>query len=482
MNNVESYDILIFGGGKAGKTLAMDQARAGKRVAVVEEGMIGGSCINVACIPTKALVRSAQIARLARRAEEFGLVRAGPVSVDMGRVAERTAEVVAGMVDYNRQAFRASGFELVLGWGRFVQPRVIEVAAEGVPRRLTGERIYLNLGTKAAIPPISGLREAEPLTHVEALTLNVLPSRLLVIGGGYVGMELSQAFRLLGSEVVVIESGRQLAAREDADVAGAIANQFAEDGIELAFEARLTEIVGRSGEEVTVRLADGRLFAGSHLLVAAGRRPMTADIGLEIAGVELNARGFIRVDERLRTSAPGIWAMGEVAGSPMFTHVSLDDYRVAKSGIMGGPRTTAGRIVPYCVFIEPEFARVGLSEAEAHKQSIRYRLATLPMDVVPRARTLSERKGFMKALVAVDSDHILGFAMLGAQAGEVMAVVQMAMLGGLPFTELRDGILAHPTLAEGLNMLFASVRPAVSQSAQNSQTPGYRSGREDALC
>ena len=471
MNNVESYDILVFGGGKAGKTLAMDQAMAGKRVAVVEEGMIGGSCINIACIPTKTLVRSAQLAGLARRAEEFGLVRTGPVSVDMGRVAERTAEVVAGMVEYNRQAFLASGFELVLGWGRFVQPRVIEVAAEGGLRRLTGERIYLDLGTKAAIPSIPGLREAEPLTHVEALTLTVLPSRLLVVGGGYVGMELSQAFRLLGSEVVVIESGRQVAAREDADVAAAIGRQFAEDGIELAFEAHITEVAGRSGEEVTVRLADGRLFAGSHLLLAAGRRPMTADIGLELAGVDLDARGFIEVDERLRTSAPDVWAMGEVAGSPMFTHVSLDDYRVAKSGIVGGTRTTVKRMVPYCVFIEPEFARVGLSEAEAREQNISYRLATLPMDVVPRARTLSERKGFMKALVAVDSDHILGFAMLGVQAGEVMAVVQMAMLGGLPFTALRDGILAHPTLAEGLNMLFATVRPAGNRIAQTSQMP-----------
>jgi pyruvate/2-oxoglutarate dehydrogenase complex dihydrolipoamide dehydrogenase (E3) component len=469
MNNIETYDILVFGGGKAGKTLAMDQATAGKRVAVVEEGMIGGSCINIACIPTKALVRSAQLASLARRAEEFGLIRTGPVAVDMGRVAARTAAVVAGMVEYNRQAFRASGFELVLGRGHFVEPRVIEVTTEGGPRHLTGERIYLNLGTKADIPAIPGLHEAVPLTHVEALTLDVLPRRLLVIGGGYVGMELSQAFRLLGSEVVVIERGGQLAGREDADVAAAIASRFAEDGIEVAFEARITRVAGRSGEAVTVQLADGRTLTGSHLLVAVGRKPMTAGIGLDLAGVQLDARGFIRVDEHLRTSAPDIWAMGDVAGSPMFTHISLDDYRVAKSGITGGTRTTAGRMVPYCVFIEPEFARVGLSETEAREQDISYRLATLPMDVVPRARTLSERKGFMKALVAGASDRILGFAMFGAQAGEVMAVVQMAMLGGLPFTALRDGILAHPTLAEGLNMLFATVRPAANRTTQTSQ-------------
>jgi len=460
MNDIEHYDIVVFGGGKAGKTLAMDQAAAGKRVAMVEAGMIGGACINIACIPTKALIRSAQIVETARRAEEMGLVRAGPAKTVMGRVAARTAEVVAGMVEINRHAFEASGLELVLGWGRFTEPRVIEVATEAGPRRVTGERIYLDLGTRAAIPPIPGLREAAPLTHVEALTLDVLPSRLLVVGGGYIGMELSQAFHRLGSEIVVIEGGRQLAAREDADVAAAIQDQFAEDGIELALEARIAEVAGRSGEEASVRLADGQAFTGSHLLVAAGRQPMTGGIGLELAGVELDARGFIRVDERLQTSAPGIWAMGEAAGSPMFTHIALDDYRVAKSGIAGGTRTTSGRMVPYCVFIEPEFARVGLSEAEARQAGIAYRLATLPMDAVPRARTLGERTGFMKALVAADGDRIVGFAMLGAQAGEVMAVVQMAMLGGLPFTALRDGILAHPTLAEGLNMLFAKVGPA----------------------
>ena len=450
------YDILILGGGKGGKTLAMDQAKAGKRVALVEVGMIGGSCINIACIPTKTLVRSAQVAHTVRHAAAFGTSSSG-VTVDMGRVAERTANVVAGMVDINRRAFQASGLELVLGWGRFVEPRVIEVETEAGRRRLTGERIYLDLGTKADIPPVPGLAEASPLTHVEALRLDVLPSRLLVLGGGYIGMEMAQAFRRLGSDITIIEQGPRLAAREDLDVADAIRGVFAADGIEVVLNARDLAVTGQSGERVTVRLGDGRSFTGSHLLVAAGRRPMTEDIGLDLAGVALNSRGFITVDERLQTTAPGIWALGEAAGSPMFTHVALDDYRVAKSGIVGGTRTTTGRLIPYCVFIEPEFARVGLSEAEARMSGIAYRLAKLPMDPVPRARTLSERTGFMKALVAAEDDRILGFAMFGAQAGEVMAAVQMTMLGGLPYTALRDGILAHPTLSEGLNMLFAEV-------------------------
>jgi pyruvate/2-oxoglutarate dehydrogenase complex dihydrolipoamide dehydrogenase (E3) component len=292
------------------------------------------------------------------------------------------------------------------------------------------------------------------------LKLDTLPRRLLVLGGGYIGMEMAQAFQRLGSEVVVIEAGPHLAAREDCDVANAIQDLFVADGIELVTGGRAAKVEGRSGESVTLHLADGRAVTGSHLLVAAGRVPMTADIGLDLAGVALDARGFIQVDARLQTSAPGIWGLGEAAGSPMFTHVALDDYRVAKSGITGGDRTTTGRMIPYCVFIDPEFARVGLSETEARAAGTPYRVAKLPMDMVPRARTLSERKGFMKALVSADDDRILGFAMLGAQAGEVMAVVQMAMLGGVPYTVLRDGILAHPTLAEGLNILFATVQAA----------------------
>jgi pyruvate/2-oxoglutarate dehydrogenase complex dihydrolipoamide dehydrogenase (E3) component len=456
MTETERYDIVVFGGGKAGKTLAMDQAKAGKKVALVEVGMIGGSCINVACIPTKTLVRSSQVADTVRHSEPFGTDVTG-VTTNMVKVAARTASVVAEMVDFHLCAFHASGLELILGWGRFVEPRVIEVDTGSGARRVTGERIYLNLGTVAAIPPVPGLAEAAPMTHVEALKLDTPPARLLILGGGYIGMEMAQAFRRLGSEVVVLEAGPQLAAREDSDLASAIQALFEEDGIELALNARDAVVTGRSGDHVTVQLSDDRQFSGTHLLVAAGRQPMTEGIGLGIAGVTLDDKGFIVVDGTLRTTAPGVWAMGEVAGTPMFTHASLDDYRVAKSGITGGNRTTAGRLIPYCVFIDPEFARVGLGEREARQAGIRYRLAKLAMDAVPRARTLSERKGFMKALVAAEDDRIMGFAMLGAQAGEVMAVVQMAMLGNLPFTTLRDGIIAHPTLAEGLNMLFADV-------------------------
>jgi pyruvate/2-oxoglutarate dehydrogenase complex dihydrolipoamide dehydrogenase (E3) component len=452
MSTTEHYDILVFGGGIGGKVLAMDQARAGKRVAMVEIGMIGGSCINVACIPSKSLIRSAEIAALTAHAAEFGTFLSGATR-NMTRIAARTADIVDGLVQANRQAFDASGLKLVLGRGRFVEPRVVEVATEHGPRHLSGERIYLNLGTEAAIPPIPGLAEAAPLTHVSALKLDVLPQRLIVLGGGYVGLEMAQAFRRLGSEVVLLERSSQLVAREDPDFGEGIQAILEEDGVEVLIGSRTMQVGGRSGDRVSVRLEDGCWVEGSHLLVAAGRRPRTDGIGLDIAGVELDAKGFVQVDERLQTTAEAIWALGEAAGSPMFTHVSLDDYRVAKAGIEGGAYTTADRLVPSCLFIDPEFARVGLSEEEAKRKGIPHRIVRFPMAAVPRARTLSQRQGFMKAVVSTD-DQLHGFAMLGPRAGEVMSVVQTAMTGGLGATALRDTIFAHPTMTESLNFLF----------------------------
>lgn len=462
MADIEHYEILILGGGKAGKTLAMDMGKAGRRVAMIERGMIGGSCINVACIPTKALVRSAEVSHLVRHADAFGS-QAGTAPVDMAAVAARTADVVRGLVELHRDAFAASGFDLVLGEGRFVAPRVIEATlTDGSTRLLSGERIFLNLGTTAAMPDIAGLRDTAPLTHVEALLLERLPTHLLVLGGGYIGLEMAQAFRRLGSAVTIVERGPQLAAREDPDIAEAVQALLRADGIDIILDAKVKQVEGHSGRSVTLHLTtpEGeRVLQGSDILVAAGRLPQTAGIGLDIAGVELDARGFIRVDERLATTAAGIWALGEVAGSPMFTHVSMDDYRVARSGILGGDRTTRDRLVPYVVFIDPELARVGLNETEAKRLGLSVRIARLPMKAVPRARTLGLTQGFMKAVVDTDSDRILGFTMLGAHAGEVVAVVQAAMWGDLPYTMLRDGIIAHPTMAEGLNLLFGALAP-----------------------
>jgi pyruvate/2-oxoglutarate dehydrogenase complex dihydrolipoamide dehydrogenase (E3) component len=318
-----------------------------------------------------------------------------------------------------------------------------------------------------------------PLTHVEALELDRLPAHLIVLGGGYVGLEMAQAFRRFGSRVTVIEQARQLVSREDPDVAEAVRAVLAEDGIDVVLGAQIDAIDGRSGEQVRVRLrtpAGEREIDGSDLLAAAGRTPNTRGIGLENAGVELDLRGYVRVNERLETTAPAVWAMGECAGSPQFTHVAYDDFRVVRDNLAGRPRTTRDRLIPYCMFIDPELGRVGLGEAEAKRRGLPIRVARLPMSSVLRARTTGETRGFMKALIDARSDRILGFTMLGAGAGEVIATVQTAMLAGLPYTRLRDAILTHPTMAEGLGVLLAGVppmpdtRPATRQGEAASAT------------
>jgi pyruvate/2-oxoglutarate dehydrogenase complex dihydrolipoamide dehydrogenase (E3) component len=333
---------------------------------------------------------------------------------------------------------------------------------DGGRRRFVADRLFLNLGTRATIPRLAGLADARPLTHVEALELDRLPSHLIVLGGGYVGVEFAQAFRRFGSHVTVLEFGKQLLGREDPDVAAAVLAMLSEEGIETVLGAETERVEGRSGEAVRLHVstpAGDRTIAASDILVAAGRTPNTLDIGLEQAGIELDARGFVKVDDRLQATAANVWAMGDCAGSPQFTHVAFDDFRVIRDNLAGNPRSTSGRLVPYCVFTDPELARVGLDETMARQQQVAVRVARLPMTSVLRARAIGETRGFMKMLLEGNSDRILGFTMLGAGASEVLAVVQTAMLAGLPYTGLRDAILTHPTMAEGLTALLSNVPP-----------------------
>ena len=302
-----------------------------------------------------------------------------------------------------------------------------------------------------------------PLTHVEALELEEIPPHLLVLGGGYVGLELAQAMRRFGSRVTIIERNSHLAHREDEDVSEGNRTLCQDEGIELVLNARVTSVLGESGQSVNLVVDQGgaeKILEGTHLLVATGRTPNTDDIGLERAGVELTARGYIKVNERLETTAPDVWAIGECAGSPQFTHIAFDDFRVIRDNLAGGRRATIGRQVPFCMFTDPELARVGLSEKEAKAQGIPYRLAKIPMMSVLRTRTLSETRGFMKALIDTQSDQILGFTAFGVEAGEIMASVQIAMIARLPYTAWRDAVLTHPTLLEGLIALFSTVPPA----------------------
>lgn len=462
MNETTQIENLVLGGGEAGKYLAWELASQGRPVVVIERAMVGGSCPNIACLPSKNVIQSAKVADLVRRAASYG-VRTEGAAVEMSGVRRRKQEMVDGLIAIHQKKFAVPHLEFVLAEGSLVGLRTVEARLpDGSRRRFTADRLFLNLGTRAAIPDVTGLADANPLTHVEALDLARLPSHLIVIGGGYVGVEFAQAFRRFGSQVTVLEFGTQLLGREDPDVAAAVLAIFQEDGIDVVLGAETLSVEGKSGDGVRLRIrtpAGERTLEASDILVAAGRTPNTRGIGLEQAGIALDARGFVDVDDRLQTSAASVWAMGDCAGSPQFTHVALDDFRVVRDNLAGTPRSTRGRLVPYCAFIDPELARIGLDETTASAQRLPVRVAKVPMVSVLRARAIGETRGFMKMLIDAYSDRILGFTMLGPGAGEVLAVVQTAMLGGLPYTGLRDALLTHPTMAEGLNVLLANVPP-----------------------
>ncbi|MGB8355260.1 MAG: FAD-dependent oxidoreductase [Chthoniobacteraceae bacterium] len=458
----EEYDVLVLGTGEAGKYIAWTLAKQGKRVAAIERKYIGGSCPNIACLPTKNVVHSAKVASYFFRSAEFGITKDN-CKIDMAGIRDRKRRMVHDLVEIHRNNFKTSGAELIMGSGRFIAPRTIEVALpEGGTRIMRGENVVICTGTHAALEPIPGLAGAAPLTHIEALELDIVPDHLLILGGGYIGLEFAQAMRRFGSRVTIIERNDRLAHREDQDVSEALHALFRDEGIDIVTSAQVTQVEGKSGETVKLHADQSGTsitLEGSHLLIASGRTPNTKDIGLDLAGVGLTSRGYIQVNERLETTAPGTWAVGECAGSPQFTHIAFDDFRIVRDNIAGGNRVTTGRQVPFCLFTDPELARIGLSETEARAQGIPYRLAKIPMATVLRTRTLSETRGFMKALVATDSDRILGFTVFGVEGGEIMASVQIAIIAGLPYTALRDAILTHPTLVEGLVPLFSAVPP-----------------------
>jgi pyruvate/2-oxoglutarate dehydrogenase complex dihydrolipoamide dehydrogenase (E3) component len=469
MTQSEQFDVLVLGSGTGGKLIAWHMAQSGRRTAVVERRWVGGSCPNIACMPSKNEISSARIAHLARHGGDYGTVT-GSITVDMATVRRRKREMVERQIAKHMQIYRTSGAELIMGSGRFLAPKTLEVKLnDGGTRVLAADRVFLNVGTHAAIPNVPGLEEAQPLTHVEALELDYLPQHLIVVGGGYSGLELAQAYRRFGSDVTIIESGPQLLAREDIDVSREMRHILGEEGIRVLVEAKLLQVSGRSGDKVTLTVgtpSGEQHIDGSDLLVAVGRIPNTAGIGLEEAGVELDGRGYVRVNGQLETSAPDVWAVGECAGSPQFTHISEDDFRIIRDNLAGGNRSTRDRLVPYSMFTDPPLARVGLSEGEAERQGVIVRVAKLPMDSVLGAQATDQMQGFMKALVGDSHDRILGFTMIGAAAGEVMAAVQTAMLAGLSYSTLADADFAHPTMAEGLSSLFSSVPSRVVQQTK----------------
>ncbi|MFB3074715.1 MAG: mercuric reductase [Candidatus Methylomirabilales bacterium] len=457
----ERYDAIVIGSGQAGKPLALSLAQAGRKTAIVEREHVGGTCVNVGCTPTKTMVASGRVAYLARRAGDYG-VRPNPVQVEMAKVRQRKQAIVESFRNSGqRQLEKTEGVNLLFGEASFTGPKTVAVRMNnGGTRQLTADTIFINTGGRPSSPPIPGLDSVPTLDSTSIMELDVLPAHLLVLGGGYIGLEFGQMFRRFGSEVTVVQRGKQLLAREDTDVAEEVANILREDGVEILLETQTLRAEQADGAiRLTVRTQTGeRTLSGSHLLVAAGRVPNTDALNLSAAGVKTDQGGIVQVNERLETNVPGIYALGDVKGGPAFTHISYDDFRIIRTNLLeGGNTTTTGRLVPYTVYIDPQLGRVGLSETEARATGRPIRVAKMPMAYVARALEMDEPRGFMKAIVDADTNQILGYTALGVEGGELMSMVEIAMMGKVPYTTLRDGIFAHPTLAEALNNLFASV-------------------------
>jgi pyruvate/2-oxoglutarate dehydrogenase complex dihydrolipoamide dehydrogenase (E3) component len=460
MPDIEQYDAIVLGTGEAGKYMAWHLGASGKRVAAIERKFIGGACPNVACLPAKNVIHSAKVASYFERGKEFGML-ADRWTVSMPLVRERKRQMVDGLIQVHMDNFARSKVEIVRGVGSFVGDKTLSVSlTDGGERLLRGDQVFINTGTRADVPKIAGLAEASPLTHVEALELDTVPEHLLILGGGYVGLEFAQAMRRLGSRVTIMERNERLLYREDLDVSEAMTKLFQDEGIVTVTNTSLGHVDGKSGHGVRLhgsRRQSEIIVEGTHLLVATGRLPNTEGIGLDVAGVETTSKGFVEVNERLETTAPGVWALGDCTGGPFFTHISFDDFRIVRDNLNGANRTTTARQVPSCLFTDPELASVGLDETQAKQQGIPYRLARIPMASVLRTRTLSETRGFMKALISATDDRILGFTAFGVGGGELMATVQLAITAGIPYPVLRDMTLTHPTLAEGFVGLFSSV-------------------------
>ncbi len=455
------YDAILIGAGQAGTPLSTTLARAGWKTAIIERVHVGGTCINEGCTPTKTMVASGRVAYLARRGADYG-VQTGPVTIDMTKVRQRKRDIVESFRNSGQRRIETTdGVDLLMGEASFTGPKTLELRLNnGETRELTADTILINAGARPAKPSIPGIEAVATLDSTSIMELDEIPEHLLIVGGGYIGLEFGQLFRRFGSQVTVIQRGAGLLAREDPDVAEEVANIMREDGLEILLETKPVSVkqLSAGNIQLTVQTKTGeRTLNGSHLLMAAGRVPNTDWLNLDAAGIQTDKRGFIQVNDRLETNVPGIYALGDIKGGPAFTHISYDDFRIIRTNLLEkGNATIHDRLVPYTVFIDPQLGRIGLSETDARTQGRNFKIARMPMNYVARALEMGESRGFMKAVVDADTGQILGAAVLGIEGGEIMAILEVAMIGKVPYAILRDGVFAHPTLAESLNNLFST--------------------------
>jgi pyruvate/2-oxoglutarate dehydrogenase complex dihydrolipoamide dehydrogenase (E3) component len=466
---MSKYDAIIIGSGQAGNPLCQKLADQGWSVALIEKEYLGGTCVNTGCTPTKTMVASAQVAHYARHAARWG-IRAADVSVDLAKVVARKNQLVSHLrAGIERKVRQGKSLHLHRGHARFLDPHQLRVDDQV----LQGERFFINTGTRVAVPPLDGLDAVPYLTNATIMELTEVPEHLVVLGGGYIGLEFGQMFCRFGSRVTVVHNGSQILAREDADVASELQKALEAEGLRFVLNARTTRVApltlpappgggegGVRGVALTVQIERGSAtVTGSHLLVATGRHPNSDNLGLENTGVQTDAHGFIRVNNRLETGVPGIWALGDVKGGPAFTHISYNDYQIVYGNLIEGRSlTTDNRHVPYSVFTDPQLGRVGLTEKEARASGRRLKVGKIPMAWVARAIERDETAGLMKLVVDAGTDRILGAAILGTEGGELVQLLGTVMLAGAPYTLLKGAVYIHPTLAEGFWTLMEEVK------------------------
>jgi pyruvate/2-oxoglutarate dehydrogenase complex dihydrolipoamide dehydrogenase (E3) component len=455
----ESFDAIVIGSGQGGTPLCQALASAGMRTAIVEREHVGGTCVNEGCTPTKTMVASARVAYLARRGADYG-VHTGELKIDLAKVRERKRAIVESFRNGNQSRIeKTKNLELIFGEAQFTGPKTILVRQKGGGQvSLTADRFFINAGCRPAVPKIEGLDSVSYLNSASIMELDAVPEHLLVLGGGYIGLEFGQMFRRFGSRVTIVQSGVQLLAGEDADVAEGVLQILREDGIEVVLKSKGVRVAKvAAGIELTVGEARGlRKISGTHLLVATGRVSNADSLNTKAAGIATDNKGFIEVNDRLETNVAGVFALGDIKGGPAFTHISYDDFRILRTNVIGkGSASIAGRMVPLTIFIDPQLGRVGMTEAEARASGRKIRVAKMPMSYVARALETDESRGFMKVIVDAETSQMLGATILGIEGGEIMSQVQLAMMGKLPYTLLKDAVFAHPTLAESLNNLFS---------------------------